>query len=122
MQQRISGWNFKIILRSDPKPLAFSPLIAYSAAMRTKGTATKFLGRIIAPLGRCLTPTAAKEIVSLHADSVARRRIGVLAAKSDAGTLTPEERTEYQLFVEVGDLVAVLQAKARRYLADPPAA
>jgi hypothetical protein len=27
-----------------------------------------------------------------------------------------------QLFVEVGDLVALLQAKARRYLAEHPAA
>jgi len=33
----------------------------------------------------------------------------------------PEERAEYQVFVEVGDLVAVLQAKARLYLSERPA-
>ena len=62
------------------------------------------------------------EIVSLQGDEMARRRIEQLAVKCDAGALTPEERAEYQLFVEVGDLVALLQAKARRYLAEHPAA
>ena len=97
-------------------------MIGYSAAMRTKSTATELLSRVIAPLGRCLTPAAAKVIVSLRSDEMARRRIEALAAKCDAGALTPEERAEYQLFVEVGDLVALLQAKARRYLTEHPAA
>jgi hypothetical protein len=96
--------------------------MGYSAFMQTKSTATELLGRVIAPLGRCLTPAAAKEIVSLQGDEMARRRIEQLAVKCDAGALTPEERAEYQLFVEVGDLVALLQAKARRYLAEHPAA
>ena len=90
--------------------------------MRTKARPTTLLGRVIAPIGRCLTPAAAREILSLRADKSARRRIEQLAAKCDRGTLTPEERAEYQLFVEVGDLVAVLQAKARRYLAEHSAA
>ena len=90
--------------------------------MRTKATPTTLLGRVIAPIGRCLTPAAAKKILSLRADKPAKRRIEQLAAKCDRGTLTPEERAEYQLFVEVGDLVAVLQAKARRYLAEHSAA
>lgn len=80
------------------------------------------LGRVMAPFGRCLTPAAAKEILALRADAAATRRLGALAAKCDKGTLTPEERAEYQLFVEVGDLVALLQAKARRYLAEHSAA
>ena len=90
--------------------------------MRTKATATTLLGRVIAPIGRCLTPAAAKQILSLRADKRTRRRLEQLAAKCDSGTLSPEERAEYQLFVEVGDLVALLQAKARRYLAEHSAA
>jgi len=86
--------------------------------MRTHSAATTLLGKVIAPLGRHLTPAAAKEILSLQADERARRRIEKLAAKCNAGKLTTEERVEYQLFVEVGDLVAILQAKARRFLAE----
>ncbi len=101
-----------------PLVLAVQCKPGYNHAMRTKATPTPLLGRVIAPIGRCLTPAAAKEILSLHADKSARRRVEHLAAKCDSGTLTPEERAEYQLFIEVGDLVALLQAKARRYLAE----
>lgn len=90
--------------------------------MRTRTTATGLLGCVIEPLGRCLTPASAGEILSLRADEAARRRVEELASKCDAGALTPEERAEYQLFVEVGDLVAILQAKARRYLAEESSA
>jgi hypothetical protein len=90
--------------------------------MKTKVGPTELLGRIISPLGRCLTTSSAKQMLSLRAGPSARRRLQRLAAKSDAGTLTPEERAEYLLFVEVGDLVALLQAKARRFLAERRAA
>ena len=83
-----------------------------------KGNATGLLGQVIEPLARCFTPTSAREILALRADEAAVHRVEELASKCDSGSLTPEERAEYQLFVEVGDLVALLQAKARRYLAE----
>jgi hypothetical protein len=98
------AWSQDIVMRMQP---------------RTKPV--ELLGRVLAPLGRCLTTDSAKEILSLRAGASARRRLERLAAKSDAGTLTPEERAEYLLFVEVGDLVALLQAKARRHLAEQSA-
>ena len=90
--------------------------------MNSKGTATALLGGVLEPLGRCLTSASAREILNLRADDPARTRVAELAGKCNAGTLSPEERAEYQLCVEVGDWVALLQAKARRYLADHPAA
>ena len=87
-----------------------------------KGSPNEILGRVIAPLGHCLTPGAAKKILSLRADRTSRRRIASLAAKCNAGELTPEERAEYGLLVEVGDQIALLQAKARRYLSRQKAA
>ena len=74
------------------------------------------------PLGRCLTEASAREILAVRPDETAMARLEELAAKSDAGALTPDERAEYRLFVEVGDLLAVLQAKAQRYLAEHPGA
>jgi hypothetical protein len=90
--------------------------------MNRKGTASAMLGGVMEPLGRCLTTSSAREILALRADDSARSRVEELAGKCNSGTLTPEERAEYQLCVEVGDWVALLQAKARRYLADHPAA
>ena len=85
--------------------------------MQGKAHATTLLGGLMEPLGRCLTPQSAQEILSVRADEAAQRRVEELAAKCDEGKLTPDEHAEYQLFVEVGDLVALLQAKARSYLA-----
>ena len=89
--------------------------------MQGKANATTMLGGLMEPLARCLTPQAAREILSLKADDAARERLEELAAKSETGALTPDERAEYQLFVEVGDWVALFQSKARRYLAQHPA-
>ena len=74
------------------------------------------LGQVIAPIGRSLSPATARAILSMRADKSTKRRVEQLARKCNHGTLSPEERAEYQLFVEVGDLVGLLQAKARRYL------
>jgi hypothetical protein len=45
-------------------------------------------------------------------------RIEELGRKADEGTLTPDEDAEYREYVEEGDVIALLQAKARRLLAD----
>jgi hypothetical protein len=102
--------------------LALSSMVGYSRIMPMNGNATGLLGRVMEPLGRCMTPASAKEILSVRADETAVARLEELASRSDAGTLTPDERAEYRLFVEVGDLLAILQAKARRYLAEHPGA
>jgi hypothetical protein len=85
---------------------------------RMKSNATTVLTGLLEPLGRCLTPASAREILSLHSDDQLRRRAEELADKSDEGQMTPEERAEYRLLVEVGDCVALLQARARQFLAD----
>ena len=53
-----------------------------------------------------------------------RCRVGFeeLADKCTEGRLTPEERDEYDALIRVGNFVAILQAKARRLLAEGYAA
>ena len=84
--------------------------------MSTVVTPTQLLSDIVEPLGRALTPSSAREILSVRASDAAQRRIGELAEGCDRGMLTPAEKAEYQLFVEVGDIVALLQTRARLYL------
>ena len=86
--------------------------------MQLKSNAVAMLGGVMEPLGRCLTRESAREILAVRADAVAIRRIEKLARDCDAGRLTPAARAEYQLLADVGELVALLQAKARRYLAE----
>ena len=44
----------------------------------------------------------------------------VLAKKSEEGSLSDQEREEYEAFVSAGNFVAILQSKARRLLKDQP--
>lgn len=88
--------------------------------MKTNGKVTDVLNGLLAPLGHCFTPSSAREILSLHADEPLRRRVEELADKSDEGRLSSEERAEYQLLVDFGDWVALLQARARGFLAEHP--
>ena len=74
------------------------------------------LDRFLDPLARSLTPDAARSIVNFHADPNVQTRIDELAATSTEGQLTPDERQEYEAYVEAIDTVAILQAKAREAL------
>jgi hypothetical protein len=42
--------------------------------------------------------------------------MNALAAKARAGTLTNEENEELENYLRVGDLIAIMQSKARRSL------
>lgn len=86
----------------------------YDASM-TKPTTTA-LGRLLDQVGRCLTPETAKALVQLRADPEVQDRIHELAAKSNEGQLSDEERAEYDAIIDVLDFIAILQAKARALL------
>jgi len=76
------------------------------------GTAAA-LDRMLTPVGEALTAEVAKRILALRADAVTQMRLDELAARNAGETITPEEREEYESLVAAGDLIAVLQAKAR---------
>lgn len=75
--------------------------------------AATLLERMVDPIGRTLTPEAAQELLGVQADAETQRRIDALADKCNEGTLTADERTEYQEFVSLFNILTVLQARAR---------
>jgi hypothetical protein len=74
------------------------------------------LERLLEPVSRSLNVEAAKELTRLKADAKTLARVNELARKCNEGTLTPSEKSEYERFVTVENLVAILQAKARLIL------
>lgn len=70
------------------------------------------LERIVDPIGRVLTPEAARQILELRADGETQRRIDELAGKCNDGTLSPDERVEYQEFVSLFNILTLLQVRA----------
>ena len=65
-----------------------------------------------------LTPEFASRLVSLRADPVVQDKIDSLAEKCNEGRLTPDERDEYEMYVNFIHFMGIFQAKARRFLAD----
>ena len=83
---------------------------------RRNGSAV--LERLLEPVSRSLNVEAAKELIKLKADANTQARIDELARKCNEGALTASERLEYERYVTVGNLVAILQAKARLILSE----
>jgi len=74
------------------------------------------LDRLLDPVGRSLSPEAARTLVNLRADRTFQTRLDELADKNTAGQLTPEELQEYDLYLSALSVLTVLQSKARLLL------
>jgi len=72
--------------------------------------------RLLEPVSRSLNVEAAKKLIKLKADAKTQARVDELARKCNEGALTPSEKSEYERYVTAGNLVAILQAKARLIL------
>lgn len=77
---------------------------------------TTVLDRLIEPLAECLTLDAARKIVALRADSESQLYIDDLADKANRGTLTDDEKSEYDRCLAAYHVITVMQARARRFL------
>jgi hypothetical protein len=78
---------------------------------------SRALDRMLDPFTHCLTPAAARSLVKFRADPVTQARVAELGEKCNEGRLTGSEREEYEAYVKAIDLIAILQSKARQFLA-----
>ena len=70
--------------------------------------------RLLEPVTACLTAEVAQRIVDLRLDDPSTlERLDDLREKANEGTLTAEERAEYDDFVEGNDLVMLIKDQAR---------
>jgi hypothetical protein len=78
--------------------------------------ATLSLERMLDPVRDALTPAVAAAIADLRADAETQAHLDDLANRNTSGQLTADERAEYEMLVAAGNVIAVLQAKARAVL------
>lgn len=70
--------------------------------------------RLLEPVTACLAREVAQRIVDLRLDDPSTlERLDDLREKANEGTLTAEERAEYDGFVEGNDLVMLIKDQAR---------
>lgn len=75
------------------------------------------LDELLEPVTRAFSREVAQALVNVRASEAAQARIAELAEKCNEGLLTPGERAEYESCVQAADLISLLQAKARLWLA-----
>lgn len=92
---------------------------AYTTAM-IMNFQVSVLDRMLEAVVRCLNPEAARQLVALRADDAAQIRMDELAAKANQGTLTGDELLEYKDNVAAANVIAIMQAKARRIVTSVP--
>jgi len=76
-------------------------------------TEADVFSRLIDASNPTLTPEAAAGILQLGYSEPDHRRMAELAERSGAGTLTTDERREFESYVFVGDVLSLLKSKAR---------
>lgn len=77
---------------------------------------TALIDQLVEPLGRCLTPDVAREVIELRAPAGLDARIQELGRKCSEGQLTTEERADYETIARFIKFISVLQSKARLQL------
>jgi hypothetical protein len=77
---------------------------------------TSVLDRMLDPLSRCFDGESARRVTEYRIDPTVQARVDILAERANEGLLTPEERAEYEAYINADDFIAILKLKARRYL------
>jgi hypothetical protein len=75
------------------------------------------LDELLEPVTRAFSRDVAQALMNIRASDAAQARIAELAEKCNEGLLTPDERAEYESYVQATDMISVLHAKARTWLA-----
>ncbi len=79
---------------------------------------TTAMDELLDPLSRCFDAESARRLVGFHIDPAVQSRVNALAEGANEGTLTDEERADYEAIINAVDFIAVLKLKARRHV-DP---
>ena len=67
-----------------------------------------------------VSPEAAEYLLSLAFEEGDRERMEHLAERSESGTLTNDESAEFDSYLRIGNMLAVMQSKARLALQRRP--
>ena len=101
---------------SQTAGLTLAVAVWYISSM-PKHRAVSLLERVLSPVCSSLNDEAARKLLALKADRKTQARVTKLADKCNEGTLTPDERREYEMHVMASTFIAILKAKARLLLA-----
>ena len=83
---------------------------------RAEQIGTAMLEQLAELDARSLSPATARKLLDLNFSEAQNERASLLSEKASESSLNPAERQELEEFIRVADLLAILQARARRAL------
>jgi len=89
-----------------------------SSQVLTPNTEAAILARIIESDLDTITPDVARYLLSMRLPRRDEERANELSARARAGSLTPSDEQELDSYLRIGRLLAVMQSRARRLLAN----
>ena len=81
-------------------------------------SAATLLDEFLDPLSRCLDDESARRVLELGVAPAVQERVDRLAEMANEGSLSDDERAEYEALINAEDLLAILKLKARNQLSD----
>ena len=87
-----------------------------SAGVAFECSESAILARVLRTDGGTLSAEMARVFLQLDFPPHDRQRMDELAAKAQQGQLSSDEQAELESFCHVGELLALMQSKARRVL------
>lgn len=77
---------------------------------------------LINGFAQCLDRESLSALANFQLPTHAQARLDALAERANLGALTPDERSEYEAFINASEFFAQAQLRARVKLGLPPAA
>jgi hypothetical protein len=75
------------------------------------------LDSVLEPLSLCLDAESSRRLVAFRIDPQVLARMEALGERANEGSLTAEERSEYEALINAADFISILRLKAERHLA-----
>lgn len=77
------------------------------------------LNDLLDPFAECLDSASLQRLNELPISPRAQTRISALAGKANEGSLSDDERSEYEAAINAADIIMALKLRAQRNLATP---
>jgi len=77
---------------------------------------TELFDQVLDPFVDCLTVESARKIASLRAEPAVQSRLDELADRANEGTLSAQDRADYEELLAAFHVISRLQSKARQFL------
>jgi hypothetical protein len=79
-------------------------------------SAASVVNDFLDPLSRCLDAESARRVIEFRVAPPVQERIEMLAERANEGTLTDDDRAEYEALINAADFISILKLKARQHL------